>query len=632
MTRFSLIKALAVLSLLLLFPGVTKAQFPYGLEDQREHAYCKSCQEWIEAKPKEVLFGISINLDGDIYFSMSDLQWFNNIFKSDAYGVTIDIVSKKRYQCGSKAAADEEFRLPLGTVLPPVYKKQLVNDNRFSDGNINVKIGKLPSSLAHQELEGNLVILNGNYVCYYTNFVNIARSGWQLLPMGLYTDSLIRDSKVYGADETDFFTYTKKEQLVIPFEKGSASFSTQYLRHFFDSVNLSDYTIRKTAIRAYSSVEGQETVNKALMKKRADTIVKALQLYQPGLKRINIVTAENWLEFFQDIADSDIDVLKDLSKTEVRKKLTDKVLVNRAEPLLSRHRKAVITIYLEGKSNIRFSGGDDMLNAFKKAVADKDIATARIIQKEVAEEIADNNLPATYMNKLEVPQTKEFSTLLNDREVYKYLLKTTSEYEAYDNFLALQKIDPDNGHIRYNICALSFFMWQYGGDTSIQNTLLNKINQLPAYNIHNILVKRMQINYHILTCEEDMRRFRYDAKDSSVDYIYNTYKEIQLDDEDIYSIAKYFAYYSRMEYAEEIVAPRIDKVDVSEDLLFFYINTQFYYPSNYDSEAFNKAVLNAVALNPARYCYFFRPNDKGGASMQLLEYEELKKIYCETCR
>lgn len=632
MTRIPFIKTLFVFLVIFSLYGTAMGQFPYGLEDQREHAYCKSCQDWIEARPKEVLFGISINLDGDIYFSMSDIQWFNNIFKSDAYGVTIDIVSKKRYQCGSNATAEKEFRLPLGAILAPVYKKQLVAGNLQSDGNILVKIGKLPLSLAHQELEGNLVILNGNFVCYYTNFVNIARSGWQLLPMGLYTDSLIRDSKVYGADETDFFTYTKKEQLVIPFEKGSASFSTRYLRRFFDSVNLGQYTIRKTAIRAYSSVEGQETVNKALMKKRADTIVSALKLYQPGLKRIHIVAAENWVEFFQDIASSDIDALKDLSKNEARRKLTDKVLVSRAEPLLSRHRKAVITIYLEGKSEIGFTGGDEMLNAFKKAVAEKDITTARIIQKKVAEEIADNNLPSTYMNKLEVPQTKEFSSLLNDREVYKYLLKTTSEYEAYDNFLALQKIDPDNGHIRYNICALSFFMWQYGGDTSIQHTLLNKINQLPAYNINNLLVKRMQINYHILKCEEDMRRFRYDAKDSSVDFIYNTYKEIQLDDDDIYSIAKYFAYYSRMEYAEEIVSPRIGKVDVSEDLLFFYINTQFYYPSGYDTDEFNKAVLNAVALNPVRYCNFFRPNDKGGASMQLLEYEELKKIYCETCR
>jgi hypothetical protein len=632
MTKKSSLKPITVALLLLLSFSKVAAQFPYGIVDQRQHAYCKSCQDWIYAKPKEVLFGIAINPGGDIYFSMSNMQWFNNIFKTDSYGLSIDIVSKKRYQCGAKADGKENFTLPLGTVLPPVYKKQLINGNEFTDGNIWVKVGKIPTTLSGQELEGNLIILNGNFVCYYSNFINIERSGWQLLPMGLFTDSLIRDSKMYGTDENDFFTYTKKEQLVIPFEKGSASFNTKYLRRFFDSLNLGNYKIRKPEIRAYSSVEGQETVNKALMKRRADTIVSALKQYHPGLKRINIITAENWLEFFQDIAAGDVETLKGINKNDVRKKLTDKALTNRIEPMLSKHRKAVIVIYLEGKSKIEFTGNDQIVNRFNKAIVDKDITNARQIQKEIADQVADNNLPATYMDKLEIPGTRLYSPLLNDREVYKYLLKTTSEYEAYENFLGLQKIDPDNGHIQYNICALSFFMWQFGGDTSIQKILLDKINRLPAYDINNVLVKRMQINYHILKCEEDMQRFLYDAKDSSVEFIYNTYKEVQLDDDDIYSLAKYFANYAKIDYAEEIVTPRIDKIDVNEDLLFFYINTQFYYPDTYETDVFNKAVLNAVALNPKRYCNFFLPNDKGGASMQLLEYDELKRIYCESCR
>lgn len=605
---------------------------PYGLEDQRMHSYCKACQEWIDAKPKEVLFGIQIAADGTVYFSMNNIEWFNKIFKSDAYGVSIDLVSKKRYQCGANARTVKNFVLPLGTVLPPVYRKSLVSGNLSPANGMLAKVGKLSASLATEELEGNLVILNGNFICFYTNFVNIDRTAWQLLPMGLYTDSLIRDTKMYDASEADFFTYTKKEQLVIPFEKGKATFSTRFLKHFFDSVKLGDYKIRKVEIRAYSSVEGQEAVNKALMKKRADSIVKALKLYQPQLSRLRIITAENWLEYFQDIDKSDLDDMKDLSKEETRIKLVNKSVLTQVEPLLSKHRKAVITIYLEGKSKISFTDEEQMLSAFKKAIAADNVQEARLIQKEIVDEIADNRLPATYIDKLEVPQKREFSSLLNDREVYKYLLKTTSEYEAYDNLLALQKIDAANGHINYNICALSFFMWQYGGDTTIQKTLLKKINELPSYGINEVLAKRMQINYHILKCEEDMRLYNYDDKDKSVDFIYTTYQGLQLDDEDIYSLAKYFAFYSRLDYAEEIVFPRIDKLDVNEDLLFFYINTQFYFPETYETETFQKAVLNAAAINPGRYCHFFLSNDKGGASMQLLEYDSLKKIYCETCR
>jgi len=613
----------------------TRAQFPFGLVDQRQHTYCQGCKQLLEEKPKEVLFGLNIDRDGSIYFSMTDINWFQKIFKNNSYGVTVDIVSKTRYACSTgidSRSARPGSALPLGTVLEPIYRKALLDENLATDGSITVKIGKLPAALKGQELESNLVIVNGNFICYYSNFVNITRNSWQLLPMGLFTDSLIRDTKNNGSTQTDFFTYTKKEQLTVPFEKSSAAFNAAYFKRCFDSIHLSDYQIQQLEIRAYSSVEGREITNKILVQKRADTIVKVLKQYQPLLKRISINTAENWLEYFTDIEKSNIEELKGLSKTETRRKLTLPSLAANVEPLLSHHRKAVITFYLKGKSSVSFSNEEQMLNAFKKAVIQKNIPEARTIQKEIVDEIAGNRLPADYINQLEVPQSKEFSSLLNDREVYRYLLKATSEYEAYQNFVTLQKLDPSNGHVRYNVCALSFFMWQYGGDTSMAGTLLQQINALQQYGINHVLIKRMQINYHILAGEEYMERFQYDKKDSCVDFIYNVYQNLRLDDDDIYSLAKYFAYYSRLDYAEEIVTPRIDQLDVSEDLLFFYINTQFYTPASFESEPFGKAMLNAVSLNPKRYCNFFLPNDRGGASMQLLEYQELRKIYCETCK
>src|SRR5688500_11925611 len=66
-------------------------QLPYKLIDGREHKYCEGCRQLIQDMPPEVLFGIQINENGDVYFSMNNKEWFNKIFKSDSYGVTIDI-------------------------------------------------------------------------------------------------------------------------------------------------------------------------------------------------------------------------------------------------------------------------------------------------------------------------------------------------------------------------------------------------------------------------------------------------------------------------------------------------------------------------------------------------------------
>ncbi|MBX9785692.1 MAG: hypothetical protein K2X48_20610 [Chitinophagaceae bacterium] len=65
--------------------------------------------------------------------------------------------------------------------------------------------------------------------------------------------------------------------------------------------------------------------------------------------------------------------------------------------------------------------------------------------------------------------------------------------------------------------------------------------------------------------------------------------------------------------------------------MFYFINLKFYEPYQYESETMRKAMLNAINLNPQRFCNFFLPNDTGGASMQLLDHEVFRKLYCESC-
>jgi hypothetical protein len=623
-----------LLSFLLFFTASNiTGQLPYKLIDGREGNYCSSCKATISSMPREVLFGIQINADGNVYFSMNNTEWFTKIFSGNSYGVTVDLIPKDRYACGKDAGNDETDMLPRGTMLFPVFKPELVKGiNGLEQGGLFVKIGRVPPNMLNKEIEGNLVIVNGNNICYYTNFVNIDRSVWKLLPMGLFTDSLLRNEESVSGSQTDFFTYTKKVQVAVPFGKASANLNRNYLHGLYDSLQLASYRIRKVEVRAYSSVEGSEKINNELMRRRADTIVQALKKYQDRLPQVKIIKAENWLDFFNDIAETSFSDLQELSKTVIKQKLTDSSLYKAIEPMLAKHRKAILTIYLETKSAAAAVNNASILTDFDKAVKEKNITAARAIQKELAERIVDAKLPLDYINRLEVPETAEFSSLLNDREVYKYLLKATTEYEALDNFLALDKLAPGNGRINYNICVLRFFMWQYGGDTSLKKILLKQINNLPEMGINATLAKRMLINYHILKCEEDMQAYNYGAKDVSLEIIRKVYSELTMSDEDIYAIAKYYAYYSKNEWAEEIITPRIDKTDISEDLAFYYVNLQFYHPSSFSDDDFRKATLNAINLNRKRFCNFFLSNDRGGASMQLLEYEELKAIYCDACR
>lgn len=624
------------ITLLLLFicSGVT-AQLPFNLVDGRQDGVCISCKNIINQKPKEVLFGLDIHDNWDIYFSITNNEWFDKIISSDAYGIMVDIVSEDRYPCGGTQPVHFSETIPRGTMLSPVYRKELVKGkDAIYPGSIYVKIGKVPVGLRKKKLECNLIIVHRNAICYYTNFVNIDRNPWQLLPMGLFTDSLLYDTKGAATADTitPFFTYTKKIQLEVPFERAGSKADSRHLKALYDSIQLSRYSIRKVELRAYSSVEGPLLLNRQLMKKRADTILKALKKYDVALNRVDVITAENWLEFFKDIDTTKFKELGKSSKEKIKQRLTDQLFRAEMEPLLSRHRKAVITLFLEERSLASGINDKLILNQFYIEVGRKSLDTARAILKEMVGRIMDNRLPSNYIDRLEVPREKAYATLLNDIEVYRYLLYRTTEYAALQNMLEIQKLDPRNGRLNYNICALRFFAWRYGDVQIAKPALWNDISALSGQGINEVLVKRMQVNYHILKSEQDMGLFNYAGKDSSVAFVREAFRDINLDDADIYSLAKYFNYYSFPDWALQVITPRIDKIDVSEDLVFYYLNLLFFHPHLYGTDLFRSSMLNAVNLNRPRFCNFFLPHDRGGASMQLLENEMLMSKYCEECK
>lgn len=618
--------ALPILFLLLSLSGNSQPKY----SDARNTQTCLSCAQAISEKPKEVLFGIEINRNGDVFFSMNDTSWFKKIFKTDAYGVAVDIIPRSRYDCGKNTQPD--MRIPRGTAIAPVYRKRLLEDNKNAENRgFLVKVGKLPASVGYQEAEGNLMILNGDKLCYYTHFVNIDRLAWQLLPMGFYLDSFANEYSGGENERKDNFTYERKIQIEIPFAKGSSSLNPEYLKKYFDTINFANLKIKKLEIRAYSSVEGSEALNRMLMTRRAARLVEALKMYQPDLIRIHTIAAENWIDFYNDIKGSRFEQLAGKSKPEIKQQLTDPSLLSEIEPILSHHRKVIALIYVDEKGNNYKTNNIALLKNITDAVKNKEIRKTEQLLKDLSNRIAEKQLPVTALTNIEVPQTKEFSSVLSEREMYKYTLQATNEYETLQNLLNIRKVDSTNGKLNYNICVLRFFTWQYADDSISRIEIPRYLPELVKQGIPDGLAIRMMINYYILKSEDQLNALDYTGKDSSTSEIRHIYAGGKFNDEDIYSLARYYSFYSHPEWAEEIITPRIRDINVSEDLIFYYLNLLFFHPDLYGSEEFGTACLNATNLNRNRFCQFFKSINAGGASMQLLEHQPIKKWYCTEC-
>ena len=66
----------------------------------------------------------------------------------------------------------------------------------------------------------------------------------------------------------------------IPFEQGKYEYDTADIRPFLDSIATTKFTILKAEIAAFASVEGSEEINLQLQKRRAESLLLAMQAGQ----------------------------------------------------------------------------------------------------------------------------------------------------------------------------------------------------------------------------------------------------------------------------------------------------------------------------------------------------------------
>jgi hypothetical protein len=124
----------------------------------------------------------------------------------------------------------------------------------------------------------------------------------------------------------------------------------------------------------------------------------------------------------------------------------------------------------------------------------------------------------------------------------------------------------------------------------------------------------------------------YKAKDRDLKNIFMKYKSISPTPKDLLKLAQYYSAYGRYDWATKLIKPYIGKVDTDEDLLFYYINLTVADSKAITARGYNEIILNAIDVNEDRFCKIFTSSLGEGVSFQLLDFEVLKKNYCESCR
>ncbi|MHB0754778.1 hypothetical protein [Polaribacter sp. M15] len=557
---------------------------------------------------------------------VTDKKWAINLFKKSGDGIAIDVISKSRYKCGTPIGSSQI----RGILLKPVYAKQLVRGLKPTLGNrFKTFVGTVPTDLQDEELEFNILFLNNKVLCRYQRIYNLESYPWDLLDMGAYLDSLVYKAKKITNNNDKFVTKYKKLKFVIPFEKNKSEYLPKDIKPLYDSLRLTDFNIKKININAYSSIEGSLERNLELQEQRANSIVNSMQSFQkPNIATV-ISTSENWVEFLNDISKSDFKNLRSLSKQEIKKKVTGQVAKD-LEVFLKNHRKAVITLDLEKKDKYKDMTTEVLISTFNKLVQQDNVDEALIVQNSLFEKLKDEKNP-NKLRRLNVPKQIKYVPLLNKNSMFKSILNLSYAKISFDELKALEKLSPNNKKIKYNLVVLKFTIWRNKWQNINASDFKKEILNLKKYKIAKPLIDRMLVNFHIVKAEKNMRARKYDAKDESVEFIIDTYENVNLSNYDYLSLAQFLTYYSDLDEATYLLDDKVRTITVDEDLLFYYLNLTI--TNNYavTTDDYRTIMLNAINMNKSRFCKLFNSSLEDGVTFQLLENEYLRKTYCENC-
>jgi hypothetical protein len=562
---------------------------------------CGECLSVLQNLPPEVSYGFS--LEGKmIYFMMSDKRYFDMLFKKGMDGVAVDIVTKSQFPCGRENQLANSS-INMGKLLQPVYFKDFKKNARTGEnGQVAILVGQLPEKYLTQQYELNLLILKNGYMCYYQIFSDLPMARWGLLEMGLYQDSVLNQASLNVVQNEANANQRVKRlnktmKFVIPFEKGKSEYSPEDIKPLYDALQLTDYTITKTTIKAYASVEGSLAGNIKLQNKRSESIIKALQSFQDATIKTEISSAENWVEFLIDVKTAGYGNVTKMTKEEIKEALNTKGLSEKLEPILKKHRKAIIILALEKKT--RYLSEDNLtIKAFyKKAIENKAIAEAVALQHEIFARIRNKKMPNEMLNEFSIPKEVGYGTLLKNNAAFEFEQNEEDIYAALVAFKALELLLPKDEQIKYNICVLQIKSWVLGELLVEPDLLLSDIKGLTRKGIDAKLVKYLLLNYNIINSEYMMFKQDYAAKDVSLSFIYKNYKYLPLSNENYLQLARYFSSYGRYDWAEKVLKPHIRKIDVDEELLFYYLSLTIINPKNTKSSYYRTIMLNAINLN-----------------------------------
>ncbi len=586
----------------------------------------KKCKKCDQAKNLEELQEGLIVKDGYIYFEYKDYKQLRRLIGKSKDGLAVDIVFKDQFKCGDDNIANNDL-VNRGIMTKPMYIKKIIKKNENTDKKskmLSVPLAKLPEEVTG-DYELNLLVIKDKSVCRSIQKVFIEKNPTQ------YAEKLTFHPDTSSVKTTEYKPVPENGQLTfnVPFAQNKSTYNPEDIEPFIKALNEPQFIINQMTITAYSSMEGGDKENETLQKKRAESILTAIKRRQKGNITNNIATSDSWDFFRRDIANTKYSDLLESTPSEVKRKLTGKLLKD-MEPILAKHRFASIvmdiTYDVTGSYEQPF-----VVSKFNKLLDKGDIANAFAVQKYIVKTIQTGKYNSKIAKEMKRPGTeKRFLPLLTNYYYIQNYFRDINE-DMIANVKPLSALDPVNEYAYFNKMVCDVMDTEITTE-AIMRDMQNNVDK--AYSSKNIGKKHLdnlnlELQFKILEFADTSVS---QAMVSAAEQTYEKIKQIALGLDKVtwqnsYKLADIFIDHGDYRYAITLMDPFIDNVNVTNDFLFTYFSLLSHREDFYLTPSFEAIAKRCLETDKARFCTVM-----GKFSFQVMENGAVKKIFCKECK
>jgi outer membrane protein OmpA-like peptidoglycan-associated protein len=576
--------------------------------------------------------GLSINDQGQIIFKYNDLKKFRKFIKDSKDGLAVDIIQKEQFNnCRGENIADYTT-VNQGVLTKRIYSKKLYKSNiaqgegkRNKVTKLEVVLGNLPVNLRPEDVELNLVIIKNKSVCHNIPQSWVDKKIYDFVPkLGLLPDTVLPA----GVPEYAPTATSTELRFRIPFEQGKYDYKPEDMKPVLAALNEPDFIINKIFITAYSSLEGSIAENAALQKKRAQSIVKALEQNQNASIVDSIVTQHNLKDLQNDARGTIYDAVCTMNLEEAVRYVNARA--KEMEFLLENHRYADIVMWvtydIEGSKEQKY-----VVDQFNKAVAANQLNLALSIQKYILKRVVEGRYTETAVTEMRIPQGKQYVGLnMNKIWLTQFIYMDPLDEEYQTKINDLYKLDNQNLYVDFNdiLCSVMLSDLDKPG---VYDNIQRRIDRLYNTPIRVEQVDRLNIElqFQIMSIYKDSLGIDHPVVTRSLDKIKEIVKIDKVNWETALKLASIFINQGDYQFAIYLLEPFMSEEKLPLVFYTTYATVCSKIPYKTHSNNFLLALEKIKKEDPKYFCDLFK-GDK--FSVQTFVNTRAKDIYCKTCK